>query len=39
MNCKSEHKTTPTNMPYMGLKVKGRNKSKTKLPFLKGEIV
>ena len=23
---------TPTNIPYMGLKVKGRNKGKTKLP-------
>ena len=32
MNRKSRHKTTPTNMPYMGIKVKDRNKSKIKLP-------
>ena len=32
MNCKSRHKTIMTDMPCMGLKVKGRNKSKNKLP-------
>ena len=32
MNCKSRHKTITTNMSYLGLKVKGRNKRKAKLP-------
>ena len=33
MNRKSQQQQkTPTDMPYMVLKVKGRNKSKTKLP-------
>ena len=32
MHHKSRHKTTSTNIPYTGLKVKGRNKGKTKLP-------
>ena len=32
MHRKSRHKTTSTNIPYTGLKVKGRNKGKTKIP-------
>ena len=32
MNCKSQHKTTKTNMLYIGVKVQNRNKSKTKPP-------
>ena len=30
--CKLQHKTTLINIPYTGLKVKGRKKGKTKIP-------
>ena len=29
MNCKSQHKTTTSDMPYLGLKVKDRNRGET----------
>ena len=32
MHCKLQHKTTSTDIPYTSLKVKGRNKGKTKIP-------
>ena len=31
MHCKLQHKTTPADIAYTGLKVKGRKKSKTKI--------
>ena len=32
MHCKLRHKTTSNNILYSGLKVKDRNKDKTKIP-------
>ena len=32
MHHRSQHRKTPTNIPYADLKVNGRNKGKTKLP-------
>ena len=32
MHHKPQHKMTSTNIPYTGLKVKGGNKGKTKIP-------
>ena len=33
MHCKSQHKKMSIGIPYIGLKVKGRNKDKTKIHF------